>query len=136
MRADQEMKGWGGALVQFPSGLVVECTLARTDKERETGFIGKRRPAYGTGILFVFERLVTTPFTMAETPFPLDIVFLRASSVSGKMVTASIMGEARSLAFSPDLIMPSMPYDLVVETAHHSPLHGMTRSDVLIKKRE
>jgi len=56
--------------------IVVE--VARTDKERETGLMGRRSLGAREGMIFVFERDDHLTFWMKNTPLALSIAFLSA----------------------------------------------------------
>jgi hypothetical protein len=134
---DAVMKEWKGAFVSLPSGLVVDCEIAATQEERERGFIGRRRPPYGTGILFVFQQMVLTPFTMRETTFPLDLVFMRGEMTDRGHVSAEIVQIVSAEALDLDPIWPSIMYNLCLETTARSPviIDQRNRSVVISEKR-
>lgn len=128
MRLDQVLKGWKRALVSLPSGLVVECEIAATEEDRERGFNGRRRPPYGSGMLFVFPQLVLSPFTMQRTEFPLDMVFMRGELNGEGAVPADITQVVNAIALDPELVWPSMLYNLCLETTSRSPILSSSRS--------
>lgn len=129
MNLDQRLAAFSAARVLFPSGLIIHASLATNDLARTTGYAGRViGPPYGTGILFVFPSIGIVPFTMAETSFPLDLVFLRSFEVSGAMVRARIIARALGQARAADPIYCPLPFDLSLETTARSAL-GIERDN-------
>jgi len=64
-------------VVRLQAGIhVVTAELARTDRAREIGLMGRESLGPNEGMLFVFERKAVHCFWMRDTPLPLSIAFL------------------------------------------------------------
>jgi uncharacterized protein len=50
--------------------------LARTESQRDQGFMGRRHIPDGTGMLFIFDHDQILTFWMKNTPTPLSIAFI------------------------------------------------------------
>ena len=61
------------------ASIVVRAEIARTDKEREHGFMERKNIPDGTGMLFIFEKDQILSFWMKNTPHPLSIAYLDSS---------------------------------------------------------
>lgn len=59
--------------------VAVNAELARTAKERERGFMRRRRIPSGTGMLFLFPSDQRLSFWMKDTPSPLSIAYIDSS---------------------------------------------------------
>jgi uncharacterized membrane protein (UPF0127 family) len=59
----------------------VRAEIAKTDEERERGFMERKNSPYGTGMLFVFERDQILSFWMKNTPPPLSIAYIESRGV-------------------------------------------------------
>jgi len=64
--------------IYSPEGGIAEldAAVARTPAERARGFAGRPSIGANEAIFFAFPHDTTIPFTMAETNFPLDIIFI------------------------------------------------------------
>lgn len=123
MNLDRTLSAWPRARVAFPSGLIVDATLATDDRARTEGYALRRiGPPYGTGILFVFPSLGSVPFTMAETSFPLDIVFLRLLDLQAPRIVARVVGRSTGQPLAAQPIYSPLPFDLCLETTAYSAL--------------
>lgn len=58
------------------TSIVVSAEVARTEAERNRGFMERRHIPDGTGMLFVFENDQILSFWMKNTPSPLSIAFI------------------------------------------------------------
>ena len=58
------------------TSIVVSAEVARTEAERNRGFMERRHIPDGTGMLFVFENDQILSFWMKNTPTPLSIAFI------------------------------------------------------------
>lgn len=115
------MRGWRGAFVALPSGLVVHAGIAADEASRVTGYASvDHPPSFGTGILFVFPQPGLVPFTMAETRFPLDLAFMIARSRVEGEIDADLVHIARGMPHHTRLYESPMPYDLCLETSLYS----------------
>ncbi|MGP1459422.1 MAG: DUF192 domain-containing protein [Treponema sp.] len=56
--------------------VVVSAEIARTESERNRGFMERRHIPDGTGMLFVFENDQILSFWMKNTPTPLSIAYI------------------------------------------------------------
>lgn len=63
------------------SSLVVNAELAKTQEERNWGFMERKKIPEGTGMLFVFERDQLLSFWMKNTPSPLSIAYIDRNGV-------------------------------------------------------
>lgn len=81
--------------------------LARTDKEQETGLMGRDSVPDGTGMLFVFKAPGSISFWMKDTKLPLSIAFIDSS---GKILDIQDMQ-----AYSEALHSPGQPYQYALE---------------------
>lgn len=54
----------------------IEAEIARTNTERNAGYMGRERIPNGTGMLFVFDRDQILSFWMKDTPTPLSIAYI------------------------------------------------------------
>jgi uncharacterized membrane protein (UPF0127 family) len=57
----------------------VVAEVARTEKERDHGFMERRQIPEGTGMVFVFETDQMLRFWMKNTPTPLSIAYIDSS---------------------------------------------------------
>lgn len=57
----------------------VKSEIARTQQERNKGFMERKNIPDGTGMLFIFERDQILSFWMKNTPHPLSIAYLDKS---------------------------------------------------------
>lgn len=55
--------------------LRVQVGVADTENKREKGLMGVRALPKGTGVVFLFDGMTSTPFYMKDTLIPLDIAF-------------------------------------------------------------
>lgn len=92
-----------------PDVLIRNVALARTPLELRTGFANRRDIGYEEAILFELPETGLTPFSMAETYVPLDLLFLDESGQVVGMVTASALSRTPYAA--------RVPYRYVLETA-------------------
>lgn len=58
------------------SKVKIIAEIAKTEKERERGFMFRKRIKMGTGMLFVFEKDEILSFWMKNTPHALDIAYV------------------------------------------------------------
>ena len=58
----------------------IEVEFAEDDKSRAKGLMHRRQLSFGEGMLFVFPAPDSLSFWMANTPLPLDIMFIGADS--------------------------------------------------------
>ncbi|HEX6982180.1 MAG TPA: DUF192 domain-containing protein [Balneolaceae bacterium] len=56
----------------------IEVAVADTDQERSQGLMDVRELGESKGMLFIFEGEQPRSFWMANTPLPLDIIFVNA----------------------------------------------------------
>ena len=56
--------------------LTVKAELARTEEERNHGFMERKNIPDGTGMLFIFDRDQILSFWMKNTPHPLSIAYI------------------------------------------------------------
>ncbi len=56
--------------------LTVQAELARTEEERNHGFMERKNIPDGTGMLFIFDRDQILSFWMKNTPHPLSIAYI------------------------------------------------------------
>lgn len=59
----------------------VEAELARTQEERNFGFMDRKRIPDGTGMLFIFEYDQKLSFWMKNTPHPLSIAYIDSNGI-------------------------------------------------------
>ncbi|MXX96068.1 MAG: DUF192 domain-containing protein [Rhodothermaceae bacterium] len=58
----------------------IEIEFAEDDESRETGLMHRRQLSLSQGMLFIFPTPDSLSFWMANTPIPLDIIFIGADS--------------------------------------------------------
>ncbi len=58
------------------STVKIKAEMARTESERNNGFMNRRHIPDGTGMLFLFDRDQILSFWMKNTPEPLSIAFI------------------------------------------------------------
>lgn len=58
------------------STVQITAELARTEDERNTGYMHRKNIPDGTGMLFIFDRDQMLSFWMKNTPHPLSIAFI------------------------------------------------------------
>jgi uncharacterized protein len=58
------------------STVKINAEMARTESDRNTGYMNRRRIPDGTGMLFLFDRDQMLSFWMKNTPEPLSIAFI------------------------------------------------------------
>ena len=66
-----------------PDGSVIrsiEIEVAEDEAARQTGLMNRRQMTLGQGMLFLFSDEAPRKFWMANTPIPLDIMFVAADS--------------------------------------------------------
>ncbi len=63
------------------SAVTIDCEIARTEAEQETGYMGRKKIPDGTGMLFAFRFDQKLSFWMKNTPHPLSIAYLDSSGV-------------------------------------------------------
>lgn len=56
--------------------VVIDAEIARTEDERNYGFMNRRHIPDGTGMLFIFENDQMLSFWMKNTPTPLSIAYI------------------------------------------------------------
>ncbi len=86
--------------------IVVE--IAETDAAREQGLMGRASMQQDRGMLFLFDRPEPRSFWMANTPLPLDILFIDANQ---RIITI----HRNTRPFSEDSLPSSAPAQYVVE---------------------
>ena len=84
--------------------------VANTEALREKGLGGRESLASDRGMLFAFDGPGVYPFWMKDMKFPIDIVWLRAGSVSDVVTLPAPTGTA----YIPTHV-PSGPADAVLE---------------------
>lgn len=83
--------------------------LARTDKEQETGLMGRQSVPDDTGMLFIFKQPGRVAFWMKDTPLALSIAFI---AQDGKIVDIQDME-----SFSLDTHAPNQDYIYALEVS-------------------
>jgi uncharacterized membrane protein (UPF0127 family) len=63
------------------NAVVIDCEMARTEAEQETGYMGRKKIPEGTGMLFAFRSDEKLSFWMKNTPHPLSIAYIDSSGV-------------------------------------------------------
>ncbi len=58
----------------------IEIEIAEDEATRQTGLMNRRQMTLGQGMLFLFSDEAPRKFWMANTPIPLDIMFVAADS--------------------------------------------------------
>jgi len=58
------------------STIVVKAEIARTDAERNFGYMERKNIPDGTGMIFIFEQDQQLSFWMKNTPHPLSIAYI------------------------------------------------------------
>ncbi len=58
--------------------VLINVEIAKTDKQREIGLMGRKKLALGNGMLFIFEKQGIQRVWMKNTLIPLDVIFLSA----------------------------------------------------------
>jgi len=94
-----------------PDGSVIraiEIEIAEDEKARQTGLMYRRKMTLGQGMLFLFDEEEIRRFWMANTPIPLDIMFVGADSQ-----VVSIARRTRPL--SQENVVSTSPAQYVVE---------------------
>lgn len=69
--------------LQTSSGdsVVVHSEIAKTEEERNYGFMNRKDIPDGTGMLFIFETDRKLSFWMKDTPHPLSIAYIDSSGI-------------------------------------------------------
>lgn len=131
MNLDRTLSAYTRARLAFPSGLIVDASLATDDRARTEGYAHRRiGPPYGTGMLFVFPSVGLVPFTMAETRFALDLVFLRLQELQLPKMLVRVVGRSLGQPGALEPIYSPVPFDLCLETTAWSAL-GVERDGLL-----
>ena len=60
------------------SSIIVQAEFARTEEQRNHGFMERKNIPDGTGMLFIFDKEQTLSFWMKNTPHPLSIAYIDA----------------------------------------------------------
>lgn len=72
--------------IETPRGAVpLRVEVARTEKEQERGFMGRKEIPDGTGMIFAYESDQRMHFWMKDTPHPLSIAFIDSSGTIREM---------------------------------------------------
>ena len=58
--------------------LLINVEIAKTQKQKEIGLMGRKKLALGNGMLFIFEKQGIQRVWMKNTLIPLDVIFLSA----------------------------------------------------------
>jgi uncharacterized membrane protein (UPF0127 family) len=88
----------------------LDVEVALTAREQARGLAFRPTVSPGTGMLFLFARDTTRPFTVAQMRAPIDLAWLDASGV--------VLGTAAHLRpGDPRAVQPPGPYRFVIETA-------------------
>lgn len=61
--------------------VALECEIARTEKEQEKGYMGRKSINDGTGMLFAFTADKKMLFWMKDTPHALSIAYIDSEGV-------------------------------------------------------
>jgi uncharacterized membrane protein (UPF0127 family) len=105
------------------SSIAIE--IAATPESRELGMMGRRRMAQERGMLFIFEGSEERSFWMANTPLPLDIIFVDAEK---RIVTI----QSNTTPYSEASIPSLHPAQYVVEVnAGYCVRNGVREGDVI-----
>lgn len=56
--------------------IIVDAELAKTQEQRNYGFMNRKKIPDGTGMLFIFEKDQILSFWMKNTPHPLSIAYI------------------------------------------------------------
>ncbi len=87
---------------------VVDVAIADTDELRAEGLMNVRRMRMNHGMIFIFEREEPLSFWMANTPLPLDLIFINSD-----FEIVRIQRDTRP--YSTDQILSEYPALYVVE---------------------
>lgn len=95
-------------------GVELELEVADEPAERAVGLMRRESVPAGTGMVFVFDEVVSTRFYMYDVPIPLKAVFIRDGAVVSSVVMPPCEeNEPRACpTYGAD-----GPFDTVVETA-------------------
>jgi uncharacterized membrane protein (UPF0127 family) len=58
--------------------LLINVEIAKTEKQKEIGLMGRKKLVIGNGMLFIFEKQGIQRVWMKNTLIPLDVIFLSA----------------------------------------------------------
>ncbi len=100
----------------------IDIEFAETDSARARGLMNRRQLTLGQGMLFLFPDETNRRFWMANTPIPLDIIFVDADSQVVNIVK-------RTHPFSQENVLSTGPAQYVVEVrGGFSDRYGLTEA--------
>ncbi len=100
----------------------IDVEFAETDSARQRGLMNRRQLTLSQGMLFLFPDEAPRRFWMANTPIPLDIIFVDADSQVVNIVQ-------RTHPFSQENVLSTGPARYVVEVrGGFSDRYGLTDS--------
>ncbi len=67
-----------GKILFLKQKSLINVEIAKTQKQREIGLMGRKKLALGNGMLFIFEKQGIQRVWMKNTLIPLDVIFLSA----------------------------------------------------------
>lgn len=74
----QEIHYSHGKILFLKQKLLINVEIAKTEKQREIGLMGRKKLALGYGMLFIFEKQGIQRVWMKNTLIPLDVIFFSA----------------------------------------------------------
>ncbi|MDT8324685.1 MAG: DUF192 domain-containing protein [Bacteroidota bacterium] len=103
----------------------VTVEIAESEQARTQGLMGRKNMAEGQGMLFIFPTEEYRSFWMANTPLPLDIIFVNSA---GSIVTI----QRNTVPYSEESIPSTAPATYVVEVnAGFCDRHGVREGNLV-----
>ena len=103
----------------------VAVEVAEDEQSRTQGLMGRKRMDEGQGMLFIFPAEEYRSFWMANTPLPLDIIFVNQA---GSIVTI----QRNTVPYSEESVPSTAPATFVVEVnAGFCDRHGVREGDLV-----
>ncbi len=107
----------------------IRVEIAETEDSRTQGLMGRTRMDETQGMLFIFDNEEYRSFWMANTPLPLDIIFVNAKR-------AIVTIQRNTVPYSQESVPSTAPAQYVVEVnAGFSDRHGLLVGDTIEWRR-